>query len=320
MELIQKTIGSELTYFEQYFFEAIKSDAPLLEKVMNYIVKYKGKQMRPMFVLLSAGLGGIINERSYRAALLVEMLHTSSLIHDDLIDDSMERRGSFSINALWKNRITVWAGDYLFAKSLLLALDHQDHQILKIYSDAIQQMIESELLQIAKSHKLNLKEEVYYNIINAKTASFLAAACAAGASSTFEDDNQVQKLYHFGKKTGIAFQLKDDLLDYSSVDIGKPRGNDIKEKKLTLPLIYTLNTCNVSIKRRIMHVIKHQNTDKAEINYIVEEATKAGGIQYAEEKMFFFRDEALKLLHEFPESDIRRALEELVRYTTDRTY
>ncbi|MFL9483225.1 polyprenyl synthetase family protein [Chitinophagaceae bacterium LWZ2-11] len=320
MEQSKKVISAELKQFEIYFKEALASDVPLLNRIMDYVIRQKGKQMRPMFVLLCARLSGAVNERSYRAAMLVEILHTASLVHDDMVDDSRERRGAFSINALWNNRIAVMLGDNMFARGMVLSLSNEDYRILNIYSDAIQQMIESELLQIMKSKKLNLDEDNYYKIINAKTASFLAAACAAGASSTFNDEEQVNKLHLFGEKVGMAFQLKDDIFDYGDAAIGKPTGNDIKEKKITLPLIYTLNNCDPALKKKLSHIVKHQNNDKAKVAYVVEEVIKAGGIQYAEAKMFEFRDEALKILHDFSPSDTRDALEELVRYTTDRSY
>jgi len=235
-----------------------------------------------MFVLLCARLGGLINDKSYRAALFVEMLHTSSLVHDDLIDESMERRGSFSIPALWKNRVAVLTGDNLFTKSVLLLLSNDDHQILKIFSDSIGKVIEGELLQMAKSRKLNLEETIYFEIIKGKTATHLASACAAGAASTCKDDSFIQKLYLFGEKIGIAFQIKDDLLDYGNTDIGKPRGNDIKEKKVTLPLIYTLNNSNLVLRKKLIRIVKYKNTDKKSIDYLIEEVKKNGGIEYAE--------------------------------------
>jgi octaprenyl-diphosphate synthase len=320
MQLAKKVISSELAYFDEYFTGYLTSEVPLLNDIFNYIIKHKGKQIRPMLALLCARMGGSLNERSYCAALLVEILHTASLVHDDIVDESMERRGAFSINALWNNKISVLVGDNLSFKALLLVLSNKDHKILEIYTSAIQQIIEGEILQLQKSRKLNLGEDIYFEIIGAKTAAFFASACAAGASSTFNDDSQVQKFHQFGKNAGIAFQLKDDLFDYSNADVGKPNDNDIKDKKLTLPLIYTLNTCKPALKRKLIHIIKHKNKNKEKVKYVVEEVIKAGGIQYAEEKMFFYRDEALKLLNEFPESEVRNALDELVRYITDRTY
>lgn len=318
MHQIQKVIGTELKYFEKYFENSFKSHIPLLDKILTYLAQKKGKQMRPMFVLLCAQLGGLINDKSYRAALFVEIVHTSSLIHDDLIDGSSQRRGFFSINALWKNKVAVLTGDILFTKSILLLLENKDYYILEILSNSIGKVIEGELLQMDKSRKLNLKEDVYFEIIKGKTASLLASACAAGAASTFVDSSLIQKLYLFGEKVGIAFQIKDDLLDYSDLDLGKPKGNDIKEKKITLPLLYTLNNCNKALRNKLTRIIKYKNTDTASVNSLIDEVKKNGGIKYAEEKMVFFRDEALTLLYDFPESETRNALENLVRYVTER--
>ncbi len=320
MELANKIIHAELKEFELHFRQAVKSNVSLLDKIMQFIVKRKGKQMRPMFVLLSAKLGGEINDKTYRAASLVELLHTATLVHDDVVDESLERRGFFSINALWKNKIAVLVGDYLLSKGLLLSLDNDDFQILKLLSEAVKLMSEGELLQIEKSRNLNLKEEVYFEIIKNKTASLVASSCAAGASTTFDDAESINKMRNFGEKVGIAFQIKDDLFDYGSADIGKPTGNDIKEKKLTLPLIYTLNKVDPSLRKKLIYIIKNENTDKAKVRFVIDEVQKAGGIEYAESKMFNYRDEALSILHQFPESDVRKALEELVRYTTDRKY
>jgi len=320
MQLARKVLNTELSLFEDHFREAMKSRVALLDRIMQYIVKRKGKQIRPMFVFLSAKMGGEVNETSYRAASLVELLHTATLVHDDVVDDSNERRGFFSINALWKNKIAVIVGDYLLSKGLLLSLDNNDHKILQILSTAIKSMSEGELLQLEKARKLNLKEDIYYNIIKGKTASLLASCCAAGACSTFTDEDSIQKMHRFGEKVGMAFQIKDDLFDYGTMDIGKPTGNDIKEKKLTLPLIYTLNHCDASTKRKIIYIVKNENTDTDKVKFVLEEVKKAGGIEYATKKMFEFRDEALTILYEFPQTEIRDALEELVRYTTDRNY
>jgi octaprenyl-diphosphate synthase len=320
MDLAKRVISSELVQFESHFREAVKSRVALLDRIMQYIVKRKGKQMRPMFVLLSARLGGEITESTYRAASLVELLHTATLVHDDVVDESMERRGMFSINALWKNKIAVLVGDYLLSKGLLLSLNNKDHEVLRILSEAVRQMSEGELLQIEKSRNLNLSESVYYEIINGKTASLLSSSCAAGASTTFNNPEDVEKMRVFGQKVGMAFQIKDDLFDYSSADVGKPTGNDIKEKKLTLPLIYTLNNCPADVKRKVIYIIKNENTQKDKVAFVIEMVEKYGGIEYATNKMNEFRDDALALLHQFPESDVRAALEELVRYTTDRKY
>ena len=320
MELAKKVISKELDLFEVHFREAVKSRVALLDRIMEYIVRRKGKQLRPMFVLLSAKLGGEINDASYRAASLVELLHTATLVHDDVVDEANERRGFFSINALWKNKIAVLVGDYLLSKGLLLSLDNKDHRVLQILSNAVRLMSEGELLQLEKSRKLNLDESIYYEIIGGKTASLLASSCAAGASTTFENDSDIEKMQIFGEKVGMAFQIKDDLFDYSSEAIGKPTGNDIKEKKLTLPLIYTLNNCDAALRKKIIYIIKNQNTQKDKIAFVLDAVEKFGGINYATGKMFAFRDEALEILHSFPRSEVREALEELVRYTTDRKY
>lgn len=320
MNLAKKVIADEIVLFEQYFKEAVKSRASLLDRIMQYIVKRKGKQLRPMFVLLSAKLGGEINEKTYRAASLVELLHTATLVHDDVVDDSLERRGFFSINALWKNKIAVLVGDYLLSKGLLLSLDNGDFRVLQIMSEAVKLMSEGELLQMEKARNLNLSEDIYYEIIRGKTASLLASACSAGAHTTFEDTASVDKIKLFGEKVGMAFQLKDDLFDYGSASIGKPTGNDIKEKKLTLPLIYTLNNCDAALRKKIVYIVKNENTQKEKVRFVIDAVNNAGGIKYAEKKMFTFRDEALSILHQFPQSEVRDALEELVRYTTDRKY
>lgn len=320
MELAKKIISEELIQFEVHFREAVKSRVALLDRIMQYIVKRKGKQLRPMFVLLSARLGGEVDDSTYRAASLVELLHTATLVHDDVVDDALERRGFFSINALWKNKIAVLVGDYLLSKGLLLSLNNKDHEVLRILSEAVRLMSEGELLQIEKARNLNLKESIYYEIINGKTASLLASACAAGASTTFTNPEKVEQMRLFGEKVGMAFQIKDDLFDYGSMDIGKPTGNDIKEKKLTLPLIYTLNNCSADLKRKIIYIVKNENTEKEKVKFVIDAVTETGGIQYATEKMFAFRDEALTILHGFPQTPVRDALEELVRYTTDRTY
>jgi len=320
MEKALQVIAKELAEFEEHFREAVKSRVALLDRIMSYIVKRKGKQLRPMFVLLSARLGGEVNHSTYRAASLVELLHTATLVHDDVVDESMERRGFFSINAVWKNKIAVIVGDYLLSKGLLLSLSHKDHRVLEIFSDAIKLMSEGELLQLEKSRSLNLKEDVYYEIIKGKTASLLAACCAAGASSTFDNDEQIETMRLFGEKVGMAFQIKDDLFDYGSQNIGKPTGNDIKEKKLTLPLIYTLNNCEPALRRKLIYIVKNENTQKDKVNFVIDSVKESGGIRYTTEKMLYFRDEALALLYTFPRNEVRDALEDLVRFTTDRNF
>ena len=320
MKFIKNVIGEELDTFERKFGESVKSQTRLLDTIMKYIIKRKGKQLRPMFVFLSAKLHGEVNESTYRAAALVELLHTATLVHDDVVDESFERRGFFSINAIWKNKIAVLVGDYLLSKGLLLSTTHNDFEHLRLLSDAVKQMSEGELLQIEKSRKLNLKEEIYFEIIRNKTASLLSSACAVGAYSTSKDETITRKMKLFGEKAGIAFQIKDDLFDYGKEDIGKPTGNDIKEKKLTLPLIYTLNNIERTKRRAIIYIIKNENRIPEKVKYVIDTVVEAGGIKYAEDKMTAYRDEALAILYEFPDGPIRKALEELVRYTTDRKY
>jgi octaprenyl-diphosphate synthase len=315
-----KILEEELGIFEQRFKESAKSTDPLLNHILRYIVKRKGKQLRPQFVLLSAQLFGEINERSYRAASLVELLHTATLVHDDVVDDSFERRGFFSTFALWKAKANVLVGDYLLARGLLLSLDFNDYQALHILSDAVRKMSEGELLQIHKARNLNLDENIYYEIIRNKTASLLASACGAGACTTCQDEEIVEKMKLFGEKTGMAFQVKDDLFDYTSENIGKPTGNDIREKKLTLPLIYTLSHTDKALRRKIIYIIKNHHQDKEKIRWVTEQAEKAGGIAYATEKMQEFKKEALGILHSFPENAARNNLESLVSFVTDRKY
>lgn len=320
MNLAKKILYNELRDFEIHFKDAVKSRVSLLDRIMQYIVKRKGKQMRPMFVLLCAKLGGTVNEKSYRAASLVELLHTATLVHDDVVDDAMQRRGFFSINALWKNKVAVLVGDYLLSKGLLLSLNNGDFKILEILSTAVKEMSEGELLQMEKTRNLNLSEDTYYEIIKGKTASLLACSCAAGASTTFTNENEIALLQKFGEKTGMAFQIKDDLFDYGSTKIGKPTGNDIREKKMTLPIIYTLNNCDAATRKKIIYIVKNENTDKEKVQFVMNAVQQTGGIAYATKKMFAYRDEALEILYQFPPSDVRDALEELVRYTTDRTF
>lgn len=321
MDFVKNIIGQELKVFETKFSEAVKSNnSTKLDVIMRYIIKRKGKQLRPMFVLLSAKLHGEINESTYRAAALVELLHTATLVHDDVVDESFERRGFFSINAIWKNKIAVLVGDYLLSKGLLLSTSNNDFEHLHILSEAVKQMSEGELLQMEKSRKLNLDEEIYFEIIRNKTASLLSSACAVGAYSTTKDQSVSDQMKIFGEKAGIAFQIKDDLFDYGNADIGKPTGNDIKEKKLTLPLIYTLNRIDKTTKRELIYIIKNQNRDKEKVKRVIDVVIREGGIKYAEEKMFQYRDEALKILRSFSHSPVRDSLEELVRFTTDRKY
>jgi octaprenyl-diphosphate synthase len=320
MKLPVDLIETELKTFEIKFKEAVNSHAPMLDRIMRYIVKRKGKQLRPMFVFLAAKLCGETNESTYRAASLVEVLHTATLMHDDVVDDSMERRGFFSVYALWKAKATVLIGDYLLAKGLLLSLDHKDYEILHILSDAVRKMSEGELLQLEKARNLNLREDVYYEIIRNKTASLVASACAAGAWSTTNDSTVTEKLRSFGENAGMAFQIKDDLFDYTSDDIGKPTGNDIKEKKLTLPLIYTLNHADKETRRKIIFTIKNDSSNRDKIKYVIDKVVEHGGIKYSIEKMGFFKQKAVEILYQFPENPYRQGLENLVNFVTDRKY
>ncbi len=320
MELAKKVIAKELDLFEEHFKEAVKSRVSLLDRIMQYIVKRKGKQMRPMFVLLSAKLHGEINDASYRAASLVELLHTATLVHDDVVDDALERRGMFSINALWKNKIAVLVGDYLLSKGLLLSLENKDFTILTILSNAVKKMSEGELLQMEKTRNLNFDESVYYEIINGKTASLLASSCAAGTSSVTDNEETIQKMREFGENVGMAFQIKDDLFDYGEAKIGKPTGNDIKEKKLTLPLIHILQKVTPALKKEIIYIVKNNNNDKEKVKFVIDHVISYGGIEYATHKMNEYRDKALLILNAFPTTPAREALEELVRYTTDRKF
>jgi len=320
MKLSQQILKDELIIFEKEFRDAVKSQVPLLDRIMRFIVNRKGKQLRPMFVLLSAKLFGDVNRSTYRAASLVELLHTATLVHDDVVDESLERRGFFSTYALWKTKVSVLVGDYLLAKGLLLSLDHDDFRILQLLSEAVRQMSEGELLQIEKSRTLNLQEETYFEIIKSKTGSLLASACAAGSYSTSHNEMLAEKMRKFGEKVGIAFQIKDDLFDYGNDSVGKPTGNDIKEKKLTLPLIYTLNKVTKPVRREVIYIIKNENKNKEKVKKVIEIVTETGGIEYTQKKMIQYRDEALNILTEFENVPINQALEELVRFTTDRKF
>ena len=311
-------IEQELKAFETLFKNAVHSHIPLLDRILRYIVRTKGKQLRPMFVMLSAKLCGGINESTYRAASVVELLHTATLVHDDVVDEAGERRGFFSLSALWKNKASVLVGDYLLAKGLLLSLQHKDFKILEILSDAVRQMSEGELLQLEKSRLLNITEEDYFNIIRNKTASLLASACAAGAFSASQDETLTEKMRLFGEYAGIAFQIKDDLFDYGTEDVGKPTGNDIREKKLTLPLIFTLNNITASSRKRIIYILKNKYKGKAEIEEVISEVKAAGGIGYAEKIMLGYKEKALDLLNTFPDVPEKESLSALVKFTTER--
>ena len=316
---IQAPIAKEMNEFESKFRDSMKSSVPLLDKITHYIVKRKGKQMRPMFVFLSAKLCNGINDSTYRAASLIELLHTATLVHDDVVDDANMRRGFFSINALWKNKIAVLVGDFLLSKGLLLSVDNKDFELLQIVSNAVREMSEGELLQIEKARKLDIEESIYYEIIRQKTASLIASCCASGAASSGASPEDIKKMHDFGEKVGIAFQIKDDLFDYgSSQNIGKPTGIDIKEKKMTLPLIYCLNNASRSDKRRIINIIKNENENPKKVAEVIDFVINNGGIPYAQKAMEKYKEQALLILNTFPDSDAKNSLEGLVRYTTER--
>lgn len=315
---IQFPIAQEMEEFEKKFRQFMKSNVYLLDKIMGYIVKRKGKQMRPMFVFLSAGVHGKINESTYRGAALIELLHTATLVHDDVVDDANYRRGFFSINALWKNKIAVLVGDYLLSRGLLLSIDHGDFDLLKIVSEAVREMSEGELLQIEKARKLDITEDIYYDIIRQKTASLIASCCGVGSRSVNDDVDLSLRMKLFGEKVGMAFQIKDDLFDYGSQQIGKPTGIDIKEKKMTLPLIYALNNAEKSEKKHIIKLIKNKSEENATVKEVINFVSSKNGIAYAEEVMENYHQEAIAILKEFPESSYRTSLEELVKYTIER--
>ncbi len=318
LENIQAPIRNEMEEFERRFRQSMKSDVPLLDKVTSYILKRKGKQIRPMFVFLTAKMFGKVNQSSYNAAALIELLHTATLVHDDVVDGAFERRGFFSVNALWKNKISVLIGDYLLSRGLLLAVDSGEFNLLRIVSNAVKQMSEGELLQIEKARRLDVNEKIYFEIIRQKTAVLIASCCACGAVSAKAGDDIVKKMWDFGEKTGIAFQLKDDLFDYGSADIGKPTGIDIKEKKMTLPLIYALSKSTWIEKKKIINAIKNHNDDFQRVQEVIGYVLKSGGIEYAKEKMMKYQNEALMILNSLPANDSREKLEQLVRFTVER--
>jgi octaprenyl-diphosphate synthase len=319
LEIIKLPIQEELKSFEKYFKEAIKSDVPLLKIIILYILKKKGKQMRPMFVFLSAKICGGFNETTYLAASSIELLHTASLVHDDVVDESYERRGNFSINALWKNKIAVLVGDFILAKGMLNTLDHKEYRFLHLISRAVKDMSEGEILQMRKSRKLDIDNETYFEIIRRKTASLIATSMAIGAASVTKDDEIVEKMFQIGLDAGIAFQIKDDIFDYQSKGIlGKPTGNDIKEKKITLPLLHVLNNCEPGERNQILRQIKRKNKNQAKVKELVDLVVSRGGLEYASKVMNEFREKAIAGIMEFPESEARAALIELVNYSTTR--
>ncbi|MFK7756357.1 MAG: polyprenyl synthetase family protein [Flavobacteriales bacterium] len=316
---IKAPIANELKIFEEHFKNSLKSKVSLLDKITHYIIKRKGKQMRPMFVFLCAKLNGEINENTYTAASLIELLHTATLVHDDVVDDSSHRRGFFSLNALWKNKIAVLVGDYLLSRGLLLSVEKGQFQLLGIVSKAVQEMSEGELLQMEKARKLNIDEAQYYEIIRQKTASLIAACCAAGSASVNVTDEQQSKMYEFGEKVGMAFQIKDDLFDYQIMNkTGKPTGIDIKERKMTLPLIYALNNADKKERRWLINSVKKHNENKTRVREVMEYVRNSGGINYATEVMNKYAQEALLLLDNFSDSTAKASLESLVNYTIAR--
>jgi len=305
--------------FENKFKDSLKSQVSLIDKIMHYIIKRKGKQMRPMFVFLTAKLFGKFEENTYRAAAMIELLHTATLVHDDVIDESDFRRGFFSINALWKNKIAVLVGDFLLSRGLLLAVKNEEFELLKIMSTAVQDMSEGELLQIEKARKLDITEKVYFDIIRQKTATLIAACCASGANSVGEDKNTVEKMRLFGEKAGIAFQIKDDLFDYTqSTFIGKPTGIDIREQKMTLPLIYTLNNVSKQEKSKIINIVKNHHENDKKVAELIELVKDNGGLNYAENLMIEYRNEALEILNQFDDNEARKSLNLLLNYVVNR--
>ena len=317
---LKAPIEKELELFEQKFRDVMRSHVALLDKVNYYIYQRKGKQVRPMFIFLAAKMCGEVTEATYTGASLVELLHTATLVHDDVVDDSYERRGFFSINALWKNKIAVLVGDYFLSKGLLLALEAHQYQLLHIVSAAVMRMSEGELLQMEKAGRLDFDEAVYFEIIRNKTASLIAAACEVGAASTTTDTDLIEKMRQVGEYIGIAFQIKDDLFDYGEADVGKPRGIDIKERKMTLPLIYTLNNCSSSEKKWIINTVKNHNEDKERVDELIRFIHQKGGIEYTRQQMYVYKQKAFDIIDTIPDSAAKAGMVELVDYITERNY
>ena len=316
---IKYPIKEEMKLFEKKFKNSLQSKVPLLDRIMHYIIKRKGKQMRPMFVFLTSKMFGEMNEKCYRAASLIELLHTATLVHDDVVDEANLRRGYFSVNALWKNKIAVLVGDFLLSKGLLLSVENEDFDLLKIVSSAVKDMSEGELLQIEKARRLDIKEEIYFEIIRKKTAVLISSCCACGASAMNESEETIEKLAIFGEKVGIAFQIKDDLFDYTqSKLIGKPTGIDIREQKMTLPLIYTLNTVDKKTRGEIINTVKNHHKNEEKVAELIQLVKNTGGLEYAEKVMLEYQKEALMLLESLPENEARKSLQKLVKYVIDR--
>ncbi|MBY0434873.1 MAG: polyprenyl synthetase family protein [Cyclobacteriaceae bacterium] len=318
LEDIKAPIASEMAEFEQKFRASMHTRVLLLDKIMNYIVKRKGKQVRPMFVFLSAGTCGQINESTYRGASLIELLHTASLVHDDVVDDANYRRGFFSVNALWKNKIAVLVGDFLLSRGLLLSVDHKEYQLLGIVSNAVREMSEGELMQMEQARHLDITEEIYYDIIRQKTASLIASCCAVGAASVKADSATIEKMRQFGQHIGMAFQIKDDLFDYGDDEIGKPVGIDIKEKKMTLPLIHALAKATWLEKRKIIGIVKNESDKPKKVKEVIEFVKRSGGIEYAKNAMERYYNLAMMLFKDLPESVYKNSLGQLVQFTIDR--
>jgi len=319
IDTIKAPIDKHLDEFDRQFKASMKSSVPLLDIITRYIVKRKGKQIRPMFVFFSAELCGGIKDSTYRAATLIELLHTATLVHDDVVDDSNERRGFFSINALWKNKIAVLVGDFLLSRGLLSSLDNNDFELLKIVSNSVKEMSEGELLQIEKARNLDIEEGIYFEIIRKKTATLIASCCACGASSSGADKETVEKMYKFGEATGIAFQLKDDLFDYEkSNETGKPHGIDIKEHKMTLPLIYMLRNMKYLERRKVINIVKNHSDKHEKVAEVIKQVNASGGIEYANKMMLAYQQSALEMLNSFPESTTRESLETLVKFIVER--
>ncbi len=316
---IQHPIAEELIQFNKYFMSAMKTRVMLLDKIMQYIVRQKGKQMRPMFVLLAARICGEINPRTYRGAALVELLHTATLVHDDVVDGADERRGFFSINAIWKNKVAVLVGDFLLSRGLLMSLEHDDFDLLKITSNAVRLMSEGELLQMEKARRLNVDEPVYFEIIRQKTASLIAACCECGAASSNPDKEIIEKMRQFGEYVGMAFQVRDDLFDYGVEEVGKPLGIDIREKKLTLPLIYSLNKSSWSERRKVINIVRNHNRDRKKVRWVMEFVEANGGIEYSRGVMEEYTSRSHMILNQFPDSPARQSMSDLINYTINRS-
>ena len=317
---IKQPIEYEMELFEKKFQLSMYSKVSLLNRITHYVVNRKGKQMRPMFVFLIAKMfnNGEVNDRTYRGASVIELIHTATLVHDDVVDESNKRRGFFSINALWKNKIAVLVGDFLLSKGLLLSIDNSDFDLLKIISTAVKEMSEGELLQIEKARKLDITENIYFDIIRKKTATLIAACCEMGSQSVMASKTEVENMRQFGEYIGMAFQIKDDLFDYGTQKIGKPTGIDIKEQKMTLPLIHTLNNCSKKEKKWVVNSIKNYNTDKVRVNELIHFVKEKGGLDYAVSKMKEYQKMALVILKKYPDSTYKESLELMVNYVIDR--